>query len=51
MGAIARACPDIISVDKLIQESRHVFTEMLGKELVEKNLEAIKMGFQEGTQA
>ncbi len=51
MGAVARACPEIIAVDMLVKESRHVFEEMLGKELAEKNLEAIRRGYTEGAQA
>lgn len=51
MGAFARACPDIIPLDRLVEESRRVFAEMLGEDLVEKNLEAIRMGFKEGDQA
>lgn len=48
LGAFARACPSIISLEKLLEESRIAFTEMLGEKLVEKNLEAIKRGFKEG---
>lgn len=48
MGAFARACSDIITIDKLIEESEHIFTSLLGKELVKKNLEAIRRGYEEG---
>lgn len=48
MGAFARACPCIIELGKLLEESRIAFTEMLGEGLVEKNLEAIKRGYKEG---
>jgi pyruvate ferredoxin oxidoreductase gamma subunit len=48
IGAFARACPDIISLPKIIEESRIAFKEMLGESLVEKNIEAIRKGFQEG---
>ena len=48
LGAFARACPHIISLDKLVEESRTAFLEMLGAGLVEKNLEAIRRGYLEG---
>lgn len=48
MGAFARACSEIISIDKLLEESEHIFTSLLGKELVKKNLEAIRRGYEEG---
>ncbi len=48
MGAFAKACPNVISVDKLVEESRHIFEEILGKDLVERNLEAVKRGAIEG---
>jgi len=51
MGAFSRACGKIISIEKLIEESGHIFADILGKELVERNLEAIRKGFKEGDQA
>ncbi len=51
MGAFAKACGDIISLEKLVEESGHIFAEILGKDLVEKNLECIKKGYEEGVKA
>jgi len=51
LGAFARAFPEIISLERLIEESRHIFEDILGKDLVEKNLEAVRRGHQEGDQA
>ncbi|HOO72036.1 MAG TPA: 2-oxoacid:acceptor oxidoreductase family protein [Spirochaetota bacterium] len=48
MGSFARACPNIISIEKLIEEAEHIFASLLGKELVKKNLEAIRRGYEEG---
>jgi len=48
LGAFARSFPEIISLDRLVAESRHIFEDLLGKELVEKSLEAIQRGFREG---
>ncbi len=50
MGAFARGFGAIISLEKLIDESRHVFAELLGADLVEKNLQAIQRGYKEGDQ-
>ena len=47
MGAFAKACPKIISLEMLVEEAGKVFSHLLGKELVEKNLEAIKKGYSE----
>ncbi|MFC1761710.1 2-oxoacid:acceptor oxidoreductase family protein [Planctomycetota bacterium] len=47
MGAFAKACPEVISVDMLVQEARAIFSHALGDDLVEKNLEAIKRGYDE----
>jgi len=51
MGAFARACPDMIGVDVLIREARHVFAHLLAAEVVEKNLEAIQRGHDEARAA
>ncbi len=51
MGAFARACPDVIGVDVLIREARHVFVHLLAAEVVEKNLEAIQRGYDEAKAA
>jgi len=45
MGAFARACPDIISLEMLMKESEIIFSHILGEELVKKNLEAINRGY------
>ena len=47
MGAFARACPDIISVEDLVKEAEHIFSHMLAAHLVEKNIEAIRCGYDE----
>jgi pyruvate ferredoxin oxidoreductase gamma subunit len=47
MGAFAKACPEVISVDRLVQEARAIFSHALGDDLVEKNLQAIKRGYDE----
>ena len=47
MGAVARACPDVISLEALIEESRHIFAHLLDEHLVEKNIEAIRCGYDE----
>ena len=51
MGAFAKACPHVITVEKLLEEAAHVFSHLLGEELVAKNLEAIKRGAEEGDEA
>ena len=44
LGAFAKVAPHIIGLDQLRQEAAHVFAELLGAELVEKNLQAIQQG-------
>ncbi len=44
LGAFARVTPHIIGIDQLRDEARHVFSELLGADLVEKNLQAIQLG-------
>jgi Pyruvate/2-oxoacid:ferredoxin oxidoreductase gamma subunit len=44
LGAFARVAPHIIGVEKLRDEARHVFSELLGPDLVERNLQAIQQG-------
>lgn len=44
LGAFAKACPNIIDLNKLKEEAVHVFSELLGPELVEKNIQAIQDG-------
>lgn len=51
MGAFATACPQVIIVEKLLEEAAHVFSHLLGRELVARNLEAIKRGAEEGEEA
>lgn len=48
MGAFARVSPHIIGIDQLVDGARAVFSKMLGPALVEKNLEAIRMGYEMG---
>ena len=47
MGAFAKACPEIISIEDLVKEAGHIFSHMLAAHLVEKNLEAIQCGYDE----
>jgi len=47
MGAFARACPEVISVEALTEEAGHIFSHMLAAHLVDKNIEAIKCGYDE----
>ena len=47
MGAFARACPEVISIELLAEEARHIFSHMLAAHLVDKNIEAIKCGYDE----
>lgn len=51
MGAFARACPQIISIEALIKEAEHAFTALLSKDLVVKNLDAIRCGYDEVSSA
>ena len=51
MGAFAKACPQIISVERLLEEADAVFSHLLGEDLVAKNLEAIRRGYREGETA
>lgn len=44
LGAFAKVAPHIIGVEKLREEARHVFSDLLGPDLVERNLEAIQQG-------
>ncbi len=47
MGAFAKACPQVIGLEDLVQEASHIFSHMLGADLVEKNLDAIRTGYAE----
>jgi len=44
LGAFAKVAPHIIGLDQLRQEAAHVFAELLGPDLVDKNLQAIQQG-------
>lgn len=44
LGAFAKVAPHIIGLDQLKHEADHVFSELLGADLVEKNLNAIQQG-------
>lgn len=48
MGGFAKAAGHIIGIDALIQEAAHVFAKMLPPALVEKNLEAMRLGYESG---
>lgn len=47
MGAFARACPEIISLEALVEEAEKIFTHLLAADLVGKNIEAIRCGYDE----
>lgn len=47
MGAFARACPEVISLEALAEEAEKIFTHLLAAELVDKNIEAIRCGYDE----
>jgi len=47
MGAFARACPDVISLEALLKEAKHIFSHLLAPHLVDKNVEAIRCGYDE----
>ncbi len=44
LGAFAKIAPQIIGLEQLKREADHVFSELLGADLVEKNLQAIQQG-------
>lgn len=44
LGAFAKVAPHIIGLDPMLREARHVFSELLGADLVDKNLQAIRQG-------
>ena len=48
MGAFAKTSDHIISIDHLIKEAGRVFSKMLPPDLVEKNLEAMRRGYEAG---
>ncbi len=47
MGAFAKACPGVISIESLEKEAKHIFSHMLAPHLVDKNVEAIRCGYDE----
>ena len=47
MGAFSKACPDMISLDQLLEGAAEAFHHLLAEDIVDKNLEAIKRGYQE----
>ena len=47
MGAFARACPEVISLEALVEEAEKIFTHLLAEDLVGKNIEAIRCGYDE----
>jgi pyruvate ferredoxin oxidoreductase gamma subunit len=48
LGAFARACPEVISLERLLAETGRVFDSLLGSAGAEKNIEAVRRGFAEG---
>jgi len=51
IGAFARAVGNIVTIDTLLKETGEAFTEMLGADLVQKNMEALKQGYEKGDAA
>ncbi len=47
MGAFAKACPGVIPIESLEKEAKHIFSHMLAPHLVDKNVEAIRCGYDE----
>ena len=47
MGAFAKACPDVISLEALLKQARHIFSHILAEHLVDMNIEAIRCGYDE----
>lgn len=48
IGAFAKAQPEIVSEKVLLKESAVIFEEMLGNDLVEKNMLALQQGIEKG---
>lgn len=48
MGAFAKTSGHIIKIDELIEEAERVFAKILPPELVKKNLEAMRLGYESG---
>lgn len=48
MGAFAKTSGHIISIDQLIAEAEQVFAKILKPEIVSKNLEAMRLGYESG---
>ncbi len=48
MGAFAKTSEHIVKIDQLIEEARRVFSKILPPQLVEKNLTAMKLGYESG---
>lgn len=44
LGAFAKIAPHVIGIEQLREEADHVFSELLGADLVEKNIKAIQDG-------
>lgn len=44
LGALAKVEPRLIGLEQLKEEAKHVFSELLGAELVDRNLQAIQQG-------
>jgi len=44
LGTFAKIAPHIIGLDQLRHEAKHVFSDLLGADLVDKNLQAIQQG-------
>ncbi len=48
MGAFAKTSEHIIKIEKLIEEAESVFSKLLPSDLVKKNLEAMRLGYESG---
>ena len=44
LGAFAKVVPHIIGIDQLQHEAKHVLSGLLGADLVDRNLQAVRQG-------
>jgi Pyruvate/2-oxoacid:ferredoxin oxidoreductase gamma subunit len=48
LWVFVKAAVHIISIDQLVKEAEHVFAKILPPDLVKKNLEAMRQGYELG---
>jgi pyruvate ferredoxin oxidoreductase gamma subunit len=44
LGAFAKVAPHLIELDQLMHEAQHIFSSLLGADMMDKNLQAIQQG-------